>query len=59
MVGSHNPDDLTCFMLRIPTPLKNMVKLYASTRKLSINMAMRELMETHPAMIALYRSLTE
>lgn len=58
MVGSHNPDNLTSFVLRIPMPLKNMIKLYAHTRHLSINAAMRELMETHPAMTALYRSLT-
>ena len=45
MAGSHNPDDLVPFVLRVPAPLKDMVKLYAQSRHLSMNMAFRELIE--------------
>jgi hypothetical protein len=58
MGGPHNPDDLTPFVLRIPLPLKDLVKVYARNRHLSLNMAMRELMETHPSIAELYRGLT-
>jgi hypothetical protein len=58
MAGSHNPDDLTPFVLRIPAPLKNIVTVYAKQRHLSVNRTMRELLETHPAITMLYRSLT-
>ena len=58
MAGSHNTDDIDPFLLRIPKPLKDLLRLYAGSRRLSLNRAIWELCETHPGVQAFYKRLT-
>lgn len=44
-------------LLRIPPPLHDLVKVYAKRRSLSVNRAIRELMESHPELQRLYQEM--
>lgn len=57
MAGSHNPDDIDTFLLRIPKPLKDLLRLYADGRRKSLNRAIWELCETHPSITAFYERI--
>ena len=47
------------YSLRISPGLRELVKLYAASRELSFNAAVRELIETHPAIGQVYRQLVK